>query len=171
MSETNMPAAEVSGRDEQMLVAYELAFHILPTVAEGEVSTVVTTITKKIESLGGVLGASEAPERIELAYDIEHYLEGRHRHFSSAYFGWVRFSLSPAALIELSEVLTGTKELLRHLLVRLDKAEAAYPFYYHAALDTKKVTTVDEDELSDVEADAELEVIEPTDVVVEGRAD
>jgi ribosomal protein S6 len=166
MSETNMPAAEAIGGDEQTLVAYELAFHVLPTVAEGEVPTVVSTIIEKIVALGGVMGPVEAPERIELAYDIEYYLEGRHRRFSSAYFGWVRFELAPAALAELSESLATTKELLRHLVVKLSKAEAAHPFYYHAALDTKTVSTVDVDELGG-DAEAAEEVIVEEDVVVE----
>lgn len=37
-----MPAAEAVGGNEKDLMAYELAFHVLPTVAEGEVSAVLT---------------------------------------------------------------------------------------------------------------------------------
>ena len=44
MSETNVPAAEA----EREANAYELAFHVLPTVAEGEVASVVDTIKSHI---------------------------------------------------------------------------------------------------------------------------
>jgi hypothetical protein len=41
MNETTMPAAEVNiAGNELELASYEFAFHILPTVAEGEVTTV-----------------------------------------------------------------------------------------------------------------------------------
>ena len=40
MSETKMPATEVNTASEQDLTSYEFAFHILPTVAEGEVTNV-----------------------------------------------------------------------------------------------------------------------------------
>ena len=40
MSETKMPAIEAKTADERELISYEFAFHILPPVAEGEVTNV-----------------------------------------------------------------------------------------------------------------------------------
>lgn len=152
-----MPAAEVSQAHEGELVSYELAFHVLPTVAEGEVSTVVRNLKAIISSHGGTLTTEEAPERFELAYDIVKYLEGRNRKFSSAYFGWVRFTAPAASAPEINQAVAETKEILRHLLVRLSKAEEANPFNFHEALDLPPVQTIDLDEVAAEDDEAAIE--------------
>jgi ribosomal protein S6 len=58
MSESQMPAAEAN--------SYELAFHVLPTVAEGEVAGVYTHLKTLIADAGGTITTEEAPERIDL---------------------------------------------------------------------------------------------------------
>ena len=146
MSETKMPAAEaeVVTEDEERF-SYELSFHVLPTVAEGEVSAVFDTIKAAITGSGAELFDEEAPERFDLAYDIVTHLEGKNRKFSSAYFGWARFTSEAGALASITEVLDANTQVLRHMLVKLTKAEEAHPFRFHEALqDQKKVTTVEE---------------------------
>jgi len=138
MSKETMPAADAA--------QYELAFHVLPTVAEGEVADVFTSLKTAIEKAGGTITLEEAPARFELAYEIIKLLEGRNRKFTSAYFGWVRFTLEPAQLEELTEEVEGTPQLLRHLVIRLTKAEEANPFMFHEALDTPEVEAEDTDE-------------------------
>jgi ribosomal protein S6 len=142
MAENTMPAAEAN--DVVETNSYELAFHVLPTVAEGEVASVVDAIKAHITTHGGELGIEEAPERIELAYEIEKYLEGKYRKFGSAYFGWVRFTAEPAEVAAMMEEVEAETNVLRHLLLRLTKMEEAHPFYYHEALaDDKQVANVD----------------------------
>jgi ribosomal protein S6 len=138
MSKETMPAADAAH--------YELAFHVLPTVAEGEVTDVFTSLKTVIEKAGGTITLEEAPARFELAYEIIKLLEGRNRKFTSAYFGWVRFTLEPAQLEEVTEAVEGTNQLLRHLLIRLTKAEEANPFMFHEALDTPEEDDSDADE-------------------------
>jgi len=140
MSETNMPAAEAGNVDNN---SYELAFHVLPTVAEGEVPAVFQSLKDIITKAGGEITIEEAPARFDLAYEIVQYLEGRNRKFTSAYFGWVRFTVAPEKITEISEDITEVKELLRQILIKLTKAEAAHPFYFHEALEDLKSETID----------------------------
>lgn len=133
-----MPAADAAH--------YELAFHVLPTVAEGEVADVFTSLKSVIEKAGGTITAEEAPARFELAYEIIKHLEGRNRKFTSAYFGWVRFTLVPEKLAHVTEEVEGTSQLLRHLLVKLDKVEEANPFYFHEALAGSQAPAAELDE-------------------------
>lgn len=133
-----MPAADAAH--------YELAFHVLPTVAEGEVADVFTSLKSVIEKAGGTITVEEAPARFELAYEIIKHLEGRNRKFTSAYFGWVRFTLVPEKLAHVTEEVEGTSQLLRHLLVKLDKVEEANPFYFHEALAGSEATAADVDD-------------------------
>lgn len=142
MTETQMPAVEAVDGGERELTSYELAFHILPTIAEGEVHTVFETIKANIAKIGGILGEEELPARFELAYEIDKLLEGRNRKFTSAYFGWVRFELEGGKLAEVTEMIEGTKEILRHLLIRLTKVEEANPFYFHPAIADRVVETI-----------------------------
>ena len=170
MTENTMPAAEVKGgANEQELVAYELAYHILPTVAEGEVTAVSDELQALVAKAGGQVIDEEAAERFELAYEIDKYLEGRYRKFTSAYFGWVRFELSPSALATFTEAVDDHKQLLRFLLVRLTKVEEANPFRFHESLEKTMVRTIDldeavvEGEVADVEgleADAVVAAVE-----------
>ena len=137
MSKETMPAADAAH--------YELAFHVLPTVAEGEVADVFTSLKATIEKAGGAITGEEAPARFDLAYEVVKYLEGRNRKFTSAYFGWVRFTLEPSKLAQVTETVEGTSQLLRHLLIRLTKAEETNPFMFHEALNANKVETIDLD--------------------------
>jgi ribosomal protein S6 len=165
MSETNMPAVEV-GSHEHDVASYELAFHILPTIAEGEVQATFEKIKATITNLGGVIIGEEAPARFDLAFEIDKYLEGRNRKFKSAYFAWVRFTIAPSKLAEVKEMAEGQKELLRHLLIRLNKAEEANPFMFHPSVSSRTVETIiiaDEEEV----VDEVVEVVE--DVIVDGE--
>jgi ribosomal protein S6 len=167
MNELNMPAVEAASGEEQDVQAYELAFHVLPTIAEGEVSTIFENIKASITKIGGVIQSEELPARFDLAFEISQFLEGRNRKFSSAYFGWVRFTLSPDKIGEVTEMVDGTKELLRHLLIRLTKIEEANPFYFHPAIADRVVETII------VEAEEEAVEVAPVEdeVVVAEKAE
>jgi len=126
--------------------SYELAFHVLPTVAEGEVATIFQNLKDVITNAGGTLGVEEAPARFDLAYEIEQYLEGRNRKFASAYFGWVRFTAEPTAIEEIDEQVRSTKELLRYMIIKLTKVEEENPFFFHEAMAELKDETIEIDE-------------------------
>lgn len=143
MSETKMPAAEAAGTEERELLSYELAFHVLPTVAEGEVTAVFDKIKSLITKAKGEVTGEEAPARFELAYEISKYLEGRNRKFSSAYFGWVRFTLEPVEVEGLREEVEEIKELLRSILIRLTKVEEENPFEFHPSVASRVVENVE----------------------------
>lgn len=158
-----MPAAEAVAVEEQDVLSYELAFHVLPTVAEGEVAEVFNKIKSLITNAGGEITGEEAPARFELAYEIVKYLEGRNRKFSSAYFGWVRFKLTPAAVAELTEEVESMKELLRSMLIRLTKMEEENPFEFHSSVEAPKSETIEIDEETEVEDDEEDDAVEAAD--------
>lgn len=142
MAEETMPAAEagVEARDE--VSHYELAFHILPTVADGEVSSVFDEIKAFIAKHKGEAGEEEMPQRIPLAYDIKEMVEGKYQRFSEAYFGWIRFHLSPSELESLTAEVRGHNTILRYLIVKLDKREEEQPFRF---FERKEAVKADEE--------------------------
>jgi len=150
MVETKMPAAEaeVAAELENESFAYELSFHVLPTVAEGEVPAVFDKVKTAITKAGGEIFDEEVPERFDLAYEIVKYLEGKNRKFQSAYFGWVRFKCESNKIANLVAEMDADNNILRHLLLRLTRVEEENPFRFHEALrDQKMVTSVEESEV------------------------
>jgi ribosomal protein S6 len=170
MTESNMPAAEAVVETGADLQSYELAFHVLPTVAEGEVSVVFDRMKAAIQAVGGQITNEEVPARFDLAYEIVKFLEGRNRKFGSAYFGWVRFTVEADKVSEITAAVEGTKEILRHLVIRLTKVEEAHPFLFHPSVADRKVETiVIEEEIVDaLSEDVETEEAEK---VMEGGED
>jgi ribosomal protein S6 len=156
MSEDKMPVAETNTSDFDERNSYEFAFHVLPTVAEGEVPSVFETLKAQIAKVGEII-SEEHPERTDLVYPIVKPMEGKNRKFTSAYFGWVRFKLESDALAGLMEELTATPSLLRHLLIKLTREEEAHPFRFHEhKKSVKMVEVVNEGEvLSEVQTEEE----------------
>jgi len=161
MNDTTMPVTEaVTHTPDGDVVMYELAYHILPTVTEGEVDTVTQELKSLLSHHGARITDEEGAARFELAYEIEKYLEGRYRRFASAYFGWIRFAMEPSQIAPLNAELAANKKVLRHLMVRLTSTEEANPFRFHEAVRelTTKVTTIDTDDTIVAEAGTDEEV-------------
>lgn len=153
-----MPTIEAEGvrADSDERASYELAFHVLPTIVEGEVPAVFDAITKIVTDAGGELFDQEAPQRFDLAYEIVKYVEGKNRKFGSAYFGWVRFKADASAVDGIAHAVATRTDILRHLLIRLTREEEAHPFRFHEALASEKqVTNVGDDANAPKETPAE----------------
>ncbi len=164
MSEKEMPAVEANEVEVADMQNYEFAFHVLPTVAEGEVEKVFSAIKAEITKVGGECGEEEAPKRIQLAYEIVRQIEGKNRKFGTAYFGWVRFTAAPNHIPELTEDLQALPEVLRSIMIRLTRQEEENPFFYHEAAEADNkshITTISdesEDDSTDEETDDTVEV-------------
>ncbi len=158
MSETTMPAAEANDVAFDERNSYEFAFHVLPTVAEGEVAGVFAEIKAHIAKNAEIIN-EETPERVDLVYPIVKSMEGKNRKFTSAYFGWVRFKLESDKLAELVEELSQMQVVLRHLLIKLTRAEEAHPFRFHENKKALKMVEVVNEEAVMNEAPTEVEAV------------
>ncbi len=159
-----MPVAEAAA-DQKDQVSYELAFHVLPTVTEGEVVDVFNSIKAVVATHGGEVSVEEAPQRFELAYPVVKHTEGKNRSYKSAYFGWVRFSALPSNAPAILAEIEARADILRALLIKLTRGEEEHPFFFHEALVAKRVVTVDVtegEEVTDEESDEAAEVAEDT---------
>lgn len=98
---------------------YEIGFHIVPTVAEDEVGSVVEKIKK---SLGDVeIIAEGQPARMRLAYQIERASQGKREKYTESYFGWVKFALKDeevgSQVNAIEQALRADRDVLRYLLI------------------------------------------------------
>lgn len=166
MTETTMPAAEASTENFDERSSYELAFHVLPTVAEGEVAGVYEEIKAHITKKGEIFD-EEAPERIDLVYPIVKSLDGKNRKYTSAYFGWVRFKTEAGEVAEMTNEIMAMPSVLRHLLVKLTLREEENPFRFHEYRKTLKTEEREGDSAEEVVAEVEDDAVASEEVVAE----
>jgi ribosomal protein S6 len=124
--------AEVSQADKALTQAsaedsrpvYEVGFHVVPTVEEGNVGGVVEAIRAELAKGNAEIITEQFPQKIALAYTIERAAAGKREKYSSAYFGAIKFAIDREHIPALEAMLRGNKQILRHLLIETVREEA-----------------------------------------------
>jgi ribosomal protein S6 len=109
---------------------YEVGYHILSTVKEEDVESVVSSIRKEIEKSGGSLISEGAPQSVKLSYTMTINKGGKNIHYERAYFGWIKFEADSNATEKLNESLIADENVLRFLIfktLREDTRASARP--------------------------------------------
>lgn len=96
---------------------YEVGFHIIPKVAEGDVPAEVAKIKEILSQNGASVIAEEAPRMIQLSYEMARKASGRREAFSKAYFGWVKFEANPDASEAIGLAVAKNANVLRSILI------------------------------------------------------
>jgi len=100
---------------------YELGYLLFPTIVEEDLAVHYGNLKEMVASLGGEVIADEMPKLISLAYTMEKVVSNiRHKH-NSAYFGWTKFYMEGAKVLELKAKLDLEPNLLRFLLIKTVK--------------------------------------------------
>ena len=108
--------------------AYELGFHVTPTIPEEGVGTVVDKVRAILTAASGSeILAEHAPEKMTLAYTIELSNQGKHEKFNESYFGFIKFGAEREHVKAIEEKLRTLKEIIRFLLIEVDRAEPVAP--------------------------------------------
>jgi ribosomal protein S6 len=113
MSEENIKQHE---RQDGIQV-YELAFHLVPTLSEDEVMVQFSHLKSLIEKKGGTFISEETPQMTNLAYEISKTVKAQKKHYTSSFFGWVKFELNPEEIAGLEKQVKGFEPMLRYLLI------------------------------------------------------
>ena len=120
-SHSEAPAQELSQAKNSTPV-YEIGFHVVPTIPEEGVATVVDAVRKTLEGLEII--SEEFPQRMTLAYTIERSHVGRREKFHESYFGWIKFAAERDAIPAIEQALRNMREILRFLLIETDREDA-----------------------------------------------
>lgn len=110
-------AHEDKGEDT---VAYELGYHLVPSLGEEDLALRVTSVQKAIEKAGGTPIAESYPQAFTLSYTMKRLRGGRWEKYDTSFFGWVRFTAPRAGMPALEDELRHDEHLIRHLLFVLD---------------------------------------------------
>lgn len=97
---------------------YELGFNLVPTIPEQEVAAHVDALKAHIEVATGVVGEVGAPEFIDLAYQMEKNVGSKRSKYNQAYFGWIKFEMTPESVEVLKKALDSVNELIRYIIVK-----------------------------------------------------
>ncbi len=97
---------------------YELGFLMAPTIGEEHLPAEVTALKDIVSAKGGVTIAEEFPRFIELAYRMDRTIANRKEKFTHAYFGWMKFEMSPENADALGKELADNDKLVRYTLFK-----------------------------------------------------
>lgn len=92
---------------------YELGIIVRPTLTEEVVQSVVEKLKSIVVGQGGVVNSVDFWGKRKLAYPIEKHTEG--------YYVFLRFTLPPQNVAEVSRVARYTEDIIRHTLVKEEK--------------------------------------------------
>src|SRR5690606_31057402 len=97
------------------LQVYELGYLLLPSIAEENLSAVVSKLKGAITSVGGVEIESEDPFKQDLAYAMTKVVGASRYVVNDAYIGWIKFEAEASKAPVVSESVAKMDEVLRAL--------------------------------------------------------
>ena len=96
---------------------YEVGFHLIPKISEGDVPAEVEKIKKILSTHGASVIAEETPRMIQLSYGMARAATGKREEFTSAHFGWVKFEVNPENITSISSEVAALGSVLRSIVV------------------------------------------------------
>lgn len=104
------------------LSVYELSYLIASSIPEEMVAQELSKINKIVADSGATTIAEEQPKLEDLAYTIKKKtVAGSYDKFDSAYFGWVKFELSPSKIEEIKKSVEIIPSVIRVLVITTTK--------------------------------------------------
>ena len=148
---------------------YELGYLVMPSVDEGDLGTEREALVALITRFEGIVIEEGQPVLIDLAYEMDKMIKNKKHTYSQAYFGWIKFDVSPTGIEELSTEVEAFENLIRSILVktvRENTVVSEQPFRLARAARGERAQ--EGSDLSDAEVNMAPEVkkeavVEPTD--------
>ena len=109
---------EHQSEQESALRVYEVGYIELPSVPEEHIHEFTNNLKGVILREGGAVISEGEPLIRPLAYEMVKPLGNRNERYKSAYFGWVKFEVSPQGALEIKKSLDAMESLLRFILVK-----------------------------------------------------
>lgn len=113
---------------------YEIAYHLLPTLDEGELAHTIESVRKLVEGAGGVIVQEHAPEHFTLAYPLVKKKGGKNEVYETSYFGYMHVTAQSEAADRVGNALHAFDEFLRFLIVEIPEEAVTAPRHARAAM-------------------------------------
>lgn len=115
-----MTETEEMEKDEQGTGHFELAYLLLPTIVEENISNEAGKIRDVLEKHGVVVSGA-LPEMKPLSYEMMKRAGGKKYWFHTAYFGHFIFQATPDEMAKARELIKKNDLVLRSILVKRTK--------------------------------------------------
>lgn len=125
MSQTAEVSSQANKANEKPV--YEVGFHIVPTVAEAELGSVLEKIRAALAKADAEIIKEEFPVKKTLAYVIERAITGKREKYAESYFGFIKFATEKDAVAGFTTALRSMSEVLRFLVIQTVREEAVAP--------------------------------------------
>lgn len=102
---------------QEGIQVYELGFHFVPTLSEDEVVVQFSHLKSLIEKKGGTFISEETPLMTKLAYEISKTVKATKKRYTSAFFGWVKFSVNPEEIAPIEKEVKAFESILRYIII------------------------------------------------------
>ncbi|MFA6257050.1 MAG: 30S ribosomal protein S6 [Candidatus Paceibacterota bacterium] len=100
---------------------YELGYLLVPTLSEEDMPVAFGNLKELISTMGGVMVSEEMPKQIPLAYTMTKVIQNIRHKFDVAYFGWFKFTMDTAKVLDMKKKLDLDPTLIRFLLLKTVK--------------------------------------------------
>lgn len=162
MSEEKNTGTEAESAEKQI---YEIGFHIVPSVPEEKLGAEFTGLKEIIEKNGGSIISDEAPKMRSLAYEMRKETAGKYQKYNTAYFGSVKFEVTPEKSLQIGEAFKTNPSILRYLVIKTVRENTMTvpraPFYRRTEVpkmqDKKDEKPVEKAEVSEAELDKAID--------------
>lgn len=126
MNSMQVSEKDIELKDENEMVegngrVYELGYLLASTITEENIPAVFGNLKELVSSLGGIAIADEMPKMIQLAYPMVKVVANIRNKFSTAYFGWVKFTMDSDKILELKKKLDLDPNYIRFLILKTVK--------------------------------------------------
>jgi ribosomal protein S6 len=150
----NSPKNEADSR------IYEVGYLLVPTIEEVDVPAMYGNMKELVASFGGEIISDDMPKKINLAYTMLKVVSNVRSKFNTAYFGWVKFEMTPEKILELKSKLDLDPNIIRFLITKTVKENtiAAKRFVYRDT--TRRKTPMQKKDESEVSAPINKEEVD-----------
>lgn len=107
--------------EEKSFKVYELGYLLAPTIPADDISVNYGNLKELVISLGGEIISDEMPKMTALAYSMSKVIFNIRSKFSTAYFGWIKFTMSASKVLELKKILDLDPNIIRFLVLKTVK--------------------------------------------------
>ncbi|PCI21260.1 hypothetical protein COB64_00050 [Candidatus Wolfebacteria bacterium] len=161
-NETTEEIKEIEGR------IYELGYLLLPTVSDEGIGAEITKLKDELSKLGGKVIADELPKILDLSYEMDKVIMNKHKKYTRAYFGWIKFEGNADITLAYKDILDQNNALLRFIIIRTVRENTLSKKTFTksssgkrapAATHSKKTVKEPKEEVNKVELDKKLEEI------------
>ena len=112
---------DLDAQNESNSRVYEVGYLLLPSIGTDDLPVLYGNLKELMISLGGVVISDEMPKMIPLAYPMTKVIANVRNKFSTAYFGWIKFTMDSNKVLELKKKLDLDPNVIRFLTLKTVK--------------------------------------------------